>query len=128
MDISEIKLLPQSPVAIATVSHGHVILHDAQDALELLMHCCYHLDTNRLLLSAHHLVPEFFDLSSGIAGEILQKFSNYDGYLAIVGDFSHPTSNSLRDFIRESNRRGRISFVADQETGIRVLGGRQQGV
>jgi hypothetical protein len=46
-----------------------------------------------------------------MAGEILQKFSNYRMRLAIVGDFSEYKSKSLRDFIRESNRTGTINFV-----------------
>lgn len=37
------------------------------------------------------------------AGEILQKF--------FVGDFTDSSSNSLNDFIHESNRTGRIFFV-----------------
>ena len=32
--------------------------------------------------------------------------------LAIVGDFSEYSSKSLKDFIRESNKSGRVSFVS----------------
>jgi hypothetical protein len=37
-----------------------------------------------LLLTENDLSPEFFDLSSGIAGELFQKFTNYQIHLAIV--------------------------------------------
>ena len=48
----------------------------------------------------------------GIAGEILQKFSNYRVRLAIVGDFTKFTSNSLHEFIYESNKGRFIHFVS----------------
>jgi hypothetical protein len=53
---------------------------------------------------------DFFNLTTGLAGEILQKFSNYRMRLAVLGDFSDIESKSLRDFIRESNSRGVINF------------------
>ena len=48
---------------------------------------------------------------NGIAGEILQKFSNYRVQLAIVGNFSKYSGKSLHDFIYESNKGGQIHFV-----------------
>jgi hypothetical protein len=57
------------------------------------------------------LHPDFFDLKSGLAGEILQKFSNYRVKLALAGDFSEIRSKSLKDFIRECNRGKTIFFV-----------------
>jgi hypothetical protein len=37
-----------------------------------------------LLLTESNLSPEFFDLRSGIAGELFQKFTNYQIHLALV--------------------------------------------
>ncbi len=37
-----------------------------------------------LLLTENELSPEFFDLRSGIAGELFQKFTNYQIHLALV--------------------------------------------
>lgn len=61
------------------------------------------------------LDPAFFDLSSGVAGEIVQKFAQYRARLAIVGDVSaHVTaSDALRDFVREADRGRQVWFVAD---------------
>ncbi|MEQ8173722.1 MAG: DUF4180 domain-containing protein [Syntrophomonadaceae bacterium] len=39
---------------------------------------------------------EFFYLKTGIAGEVLQKFINYQIKLAIVGGFARYSSRSLR--------------------------------
>ena len=72
----------------------------------------------RMILNENQLPSCFFDLKSGLAGEMLQKFSNYDMYLAVTGDFSRYKSNSLKDFIRESNRTGRIVFVESRDKAM----------
>ena len=42
------------------------------------------MDDGGLLLDESQLGEQFFDLSSGLAGEVLQKFTNYRVRLAIV--------------------------------------------
>jgi len=61
------------------------------------------------------LVPDFFDLSTRIAGEAIQKFVNYHLRLAFVGDLSErlARSSALRDFVGESNRGNAVWFVED---------------
>ena len=61
--------------------------------------------------------PEFFWLSTGLAGEILQKWTNYGFRAAIFGDFSAYTevSKSLRDFIYECNRGTAVFFVPTRQ-------------
>ena len=61
---------------------------------------------------------DFFRLSTGIAGEILQKFVNYRVKLAIYGDFSGYASKPLQDFIRESNEGRDIFFVATEDEAV----------
>lgn len=53
----------------------------------------------------------FFDLTTRIAGDVLQKVSTYSFRLAIVGNFSKYTSKSLNDLIMESNKAGRVLFT-----------------
>jgi len=67
---------------------------------------------------ADRLVDDFFWLSSGLAGAVLQKFQNYGLRVAIVGDIGRFTaeSPSLRDFVYESDRRGQILFVPDRQS------------
>lgn len=61
------------------------------------------------------LGPDFLRLSSGVAGEILQKLVNYRFQVAVVGDVSAAAAESgpLRDFVRESNRGTTVWFVDD---------------
>ena len=67
--------------------------------------------SSKIIIHEKNIVPDFFDLKTGLAGEILQKFSTYQVHLAIVGNFDKYSSKSLRDFIYESNKYGRINFV-----------------
>lgn len=85
-------------------------IKNVQDALDLMVESDEQ-GARKLIVKENNISPEFFDLKTGLAGEIVQKFSNYDMCLAIVGDFSKFTSKSLRDFIYESNKTGRIIFV-----------------
>lgn len=89
-------------------------IQSSQEALEILINCAYE-GAEKIIIHADQLMPAFFDLKTGIAGEILQKVSTYQLRLAIVGDFSQYNSKSLRDFIFESNKVGRVNFVASVE-------------
>lgn len=66
-------------------------------------------------LPVARLAPGFLDLKTRVAGEVLQKFVNYQRRIAIVGDVSEAVaaSEALRDFVRESNRGRHVWFVAD---------------
>ena len=62
-----------------------------------------------------------FILSTGVAGDILQKLMNYRFKAAIYGDYSHYTSKPLRDFIRESNHGKDFFFVSTMEEAVQRL-------
>jgi hypothetical protein len=89
----------------------------ASDFLDVLVNC----PTDTLALGREALSEDFFNLRTGLAGECLQKVSNYRKRLIVVGDFPETESRSLRDFILESNRTGKVLFTADLESAIRLL-------
>jgi hypothetical protein len=95
---------------LAEIISDVIVIREPQDALDLLAEANYR-GTGKIILLEKHLPPRFFDLKTHLAGDILQKFSNYNFKLAIVGDFSKYKSRSLQDFIRESNRGNRIFFL-----------------
>jgi len=105
---------------IAEVISEVNIINNVEDGLDLLGDL-YYQGFDKIVIYEKDITPDFFDLKSGIAGEILQKFSNYRVRLAIVGDFSKYTSKSLRDFIYESNKGKQISFVRSCAEAIKVL-------
>ena len=107
-------------VTIAELLPDSDRLRGPEDILDLLANVGYH-NCDNLIIHSECLPADFFELKSGMAGEILQKFSNYRMKLAIVGEFSAVKSKSLRDFIRESNTRGVISFVPTVEEALSRL-------
>ena len=65
--------------------------------------------------------PTWYYYQNGMAGEILQKFSNYRIRLSIVGDFSKYTRKSIQDFIFESNKMGQITFTGSVKEALECL-------
>jgi hypothetical protein len=105
---------------IAEVRSGQIVVSTPQDALDLMVECSYE-GSQAMILRRENIIPEFFDLKTRVAGEILQKYSNYFFKLAIIGDFSNIASDSLRRFINESNRVGQVVFVSTLEEAKDLL-------
>jgi hypothetical protein len=55
---------------------GKRFIANEQDAIDLIA-ICGEYDTNRLMLHSGNLPEDFFNLKTGFAGIILQKFVNY---------------------------------------------------
>lgn len=102
--------------AVCEVLEEGVVLSTEQDAVDLIAESGF----KQLLLSRAQVHPDFFDLSTRIAGGILQKCVNYNVALAVWGDFSGG-SDSLRDFIRESNRGGHCFFLPTRAETLEAL-------
>lgn len=105
---------------IAEVISEKTIIQNADDALDLMGNI-YYQGFDRMILHQENITPDFFDLKNKMAGEILQKFSNYRIRLAIVGDFSKFASKSLNDFINESNRGKQVCFVSSVSEALNSL-------
>lgn len=112
MKISTIK---QSNIEIAVVKSDEVLLSDVQSALDFMATVWYETGCSHIILDRTAICEDFFDLKTKLAGEILQKFVNYDVKMAIIGDFSGYTSKSLKDFMYESNS-GKDAFFLANET------------
>jgi hypothetical protein len=108
------KMHSRNGIDIAEVAVTGKMIRNAQDFLDM----AGNIPTRNVILGKELLDETFFDLSSLVAGEILQKVSNYGMKLAIVGDFTKYVSKSLRDFIYESNNTGQVVFVSTVEQAI----------
>ena len=106
---------------IAVVSGETAELAAPRAALDLAMTVKYETGTARIALDKRVLGEDFFVLSTGVAGEILQKFINYHVKAAIYGDYSRYTSKPLRDFIYESNNGKDVFFTASKEEAVERL-------
>lgn len=74
-----------------------------------------------VVIPAERLTDDFFELRTGVAGELTQKFGTYRLGLAIIGDISREVedSRSLSSWIAESNRGEQLWFCEtfDEFTG-----------
>lgn len=116
-----IELINHNGRNIALVFSEEIIITDAQSALDLVMSVKYETGAERILLDKKNIAEEFFILSSGMVGEILQKFINYHVKTAIYGDYSKYTSKPLKDFIYESNQGRDFFFVSSKEEALEKL-------
>jgi len=90
------------------------------DFLDIIGNANYQF-LDKIIVLKQNFHPDFFDLKTKLAGEVLQKFSTYRQKLAIVGDFSQYKSKSLHDFIRESNKLGHILFASSVNEALNKL-------
>lgn len=102
---------------IAEVVAENVVINNVEEGVDLIGNA-YYQGFDKVILYKKNVSPDFFDLKTGMAGEILQKFSNYRIRLVIVGDFSVYTSKSLHDFIRESNQGKLVNFLSSKEEAM----------
>jgi hypothetical protein len=114
----EIRISHMEGSDIAIVEAPEVIIRDAQDALDLMASITYTHGCTKAVLDKANISEDFFRLSTGLAGEILQKFSNYRFVVAIVGDFNVYDSKSLRDFIYECNQGKQVFFAKDKQSAL----------
>jgi hypothetical protein len=110
--------IPQ--IKIAEVTSNELIIRTAEDGLDLLGNL-YYQGFDKIILHTNNITPDFFNLKTGIAGEVLQKFSNYRVGLAIVGDFGKYTGKSIKDFIYESNKGRHVNFVGTISEALEKL-------
>ncbi|MDP3447230.1 MAG: DUF4180 domain-containing protein [Eubacteriales bacterium] len=116
-----IHSIQQNGEVIAQIETEETLITDVQSALDLMATVRYETVADRMILPKAALDERFFLLSSGLAGDILQKFVNYQLKVAIVGDFSGYTSKPLRDFIYESNNASHVFFVATVKEAVEKL-------
>ncbi|MFI1196305.1 DUF4180 domain-containing protein [Micromonospora sp. NPDC020750] len=84
-----------------------------QDALDLIG--AAFLGAEVVAVPASRLDGDFFALDTRFAGEVMQKFVNYQLRLAVLGDISRhlAASSALRALVHESNRAEHVWFLPD---------------
>lgn len=78
-----------------------------------------------LLLDSEALGEEFFDLSSGVAGELFQTFNNYGKKLALVVPDVTLYSQSFQQLALEHRNNSSIRFFTDHAQAQQWLGPNQ---
>lgn len=107
-------------VLIAELIGDGIVVRSESDGTDLIGNV-YYQGFDRVVVYQWQLTPEFFDLKTRLAGEILQKFSNYRVRLVIVGDLSGSVSRSLHEFIAESNQGTQANFLPSLDAALKAL-------
>lgn len=106
---------------LVEVTAEGVVVQTAQAVLDLIANLVWGNEAAGLILHEKQVDPAFFDLKTGLAGEVIQKCTNYRIRLALVGNFERFPSQSLQAFMRESNRGSHVYFAKALDEAIEVL-------
>lgn len=117
----KIESICENGLSLAVISSDEPVLIDGPSALDLAMTVKYQTGASSLILDKRAVCEEFFILSSGLAGDVLQKYINYHIRAAIYGDYSRYTSKPLKNFIYESNNGKDFFFTATKEEAVQKL-------
>ncbi len=115
-----IKIHEQGNIKIAELTANTLLITNAEDGLQLLVDL-YYQDFDKIIIQEKNMIPEFFDLSNGLAGEILQKVSNFRIQLVIIGEFDQYLGKSIKQFIAESNKGRQVNFLPTVEAAKEKL-------
>lgn len=116
----KIKEHTANGIKIAEVISNEIIIHNLEDALDLMGNI-YYQGYDKMILHQKNITSLFFDLKTKLAGDILQKFAQYQMPLIIIGDFSMYSSKSLSDFIYESNQGRQVNFQSTLNEALNNL-------
>ncbi len=96
------------------------LLYSDQNAVDLVS-ACGENETNLLLIHDGNLPDDFFDLSSGLAGEILLKFSIYSIRTAAVVSQDRIKRGKFPEMMIETNRGKDFGIFFEKKKAIEWL-------
>lgn len=97
------KLIQKNEISYLECLPGMAPIKSEADALDLIA-LCGENGTERLMLHSEHLPPEFYDLKSGLAGDVLLKFTNYRIKVVLVTSASLVGDGRFAEMAMESNK------------------------
>jgi PadR family transcriptional regulator, regulatory protein AphA len=81
-----------------------------------LVAACGEYNTDRVMLHASHLTDDFYQLRTGLAGAVLQKFANYRIRAAAVLTPEFVNQGRFREMVMEANRGNQFRVFYDRES------------
>lgn len=115
-----LEVIKINQTEIAEIISDELVIQNVAEATDLLGNI-YYQGYDQVIIYEKNISPEFFDLKTKIAREILQKFSMYRIRLFIVGDVSRYENKSLKDFIFESNKGKHVNFLSSREAVVEAF-------
>ena len=106
---------------IAEVLSDGIIIRTSRDAADFIGEM-QSRGLKQLILYEKNVAPEFFQLTNGIAADVLQKLANCQIKVAFVGQFNSRKNRSLEAFILESNRGDQAYFTNELDFALERMG------
>jgi len=95
-------------------------LEKESQALDLVA-ACGESGTQNLMIHAGVLTDDFFRLRTGLAGAILQKFSNYHIRTALILSPELVNQGRFREMVLEANRGNQLRVFYNREQAVAWL-------
>ena len=97
---------------IIVASDSGISIRSFSDISDALGDC---IGAHGLILTESDLAPEFFDLRSGLAGELFQKFINYEKRVAIVLPDPEAYDERFSELAYEHRSHSMIRFFSSKD-------------
>ena len=97
---------------ILVASDSGIFIRSFRDIPDVIAAC---IDAEGLILTEDELAQEFFDLRSGLAGELFQKFMNYRVRVAIVLPDPEAYGERFSELAYEHKSHSMIRFVRSKD-------------
>jgi Domain of unknown function (DUF4180) len=97
---------------ILIASDSGISIRSFQDISDAIATC---IDAEGLILTEDDLAQEFFDLRTGLAGELFQKFINYKLRLAVVLPDPEAYGERISELAYEHKSHNMIRFVRSKD-------------
>lgn len=101
---------------------GNSILLGSEEEATDLAAFCFENGTNRLIIGKDNLDERFFDLKTGLAGAVMQKFSNYRIIFAAVIP-PDKVQGRFGEMVLEANKGGQFRFVTSRAEAVDWISG-----
>ena len=105
---------------VVSASEADIFI-DSLESISDTIGKCYGADG--LLLTEQDVSPEFFNLHSGLAGELFQKVTNYQIKLAVVLEDSSRYGDRVSELVYEHRHHLRIRFFSSEDEARLWLNG-----
>ena len=122
-----LTLLDESGVLAVEGAPGEASMASAGD-IDRVIEACFAERAQAALLYAANLPPAFFDLSTGVAGAVLQKLRNYRIRLALVcPPGSAAPSSRFGELLADERSGGQFGLFATRDEALAWLRAVSQG-
>lgn len=99
---------------------GKCLVSSEQDVLDLFADS-YEYNTSLFLLYESNFHPDLFDLKTGLAGAVFQKFAVYHTKAAVVLESGEKRNRRFEEYMYECNQGNQARFFLDHQEAVKWL-------